>query len=57
MVSVIPSVFYSDGVSQHLGVHRSRTHLCHGGEAGVRLGGSDLQQVEVVAALIVNWPG
>lgn len=38
-------------------VHRSRTNLCHGGEAGVGLGGSDLQQVEVVATLIVNWTG
>lgn len=57
MVSVIPSVFYSDSVSQLLVVHRSLTNLCHGGEAGVGLGGSDLQQVEVVAALIVNWPG
>lgn len=33
------------------------THLCRGGQAGVGLGGSDLQQVEVVAALIVDRPG
>lgn len=33
------------------------THLGHGGQAGVGLGGSDLQQVEVVAALIVERPG
>lgn len=33
------------------------TNLCRGGEAGVGLGGADLQQVQVVAALVVQRPG
>lgn len=33
------------------------THLCHGAEARVGLGGADLQRVEVVSALVVDGPG
>lgn len=33
------------------------THLCHGAEAGIGLGGADLQGVEVVSALVVDGPG
>lgn len=33
------------------------TNLCHGGEAGVGLGGADLQPVQVWAALVVERPG
>lgn len=42
---------------QHWYMKLSGTNLCRGGEAGVGLGGADLQQVEVVAALVVERPG